>query len=231
MLKRHLSLFIALLLVLLCSNISYSAPAYGTHIPDVQKWIWGLEGNLIIDRNIDNDEGGIITNRYFLTTSFGIFSWLSLDGKIGIGNVDWARNKGDNLDYSTNFAGGYGFRIKGYEDEKWGIKSVAGFQHISVHPEPNNQGGSKNEAIVDEWQGSVVVSKDIGYFVPYIGARYGTLDLIRRTNEVNRKRIKSEKIYGIIIGLDYWLNKRTKINIESTLLDGEEVAFGISWDF
>ena len=108
---------------------------------------------------------------------------------------------------------------------------MAGFQHISVHPEPKNQGGDKNEAIIDDWQFSMVASKDIGDFVPYLGARYGTLDFIRRTNEVDRKRIKSEKNFGLIIGMDYWLDKRTKLNLEGAFLDGEEVAIGVTYDF
>ncbi|MFC1624448.1 hypothetical protein ACFL28_03970 [Candidatus Omnitrophota bacterium] len=229
--KRYTSLFIALNLILIFSKSIYAAPAYGTHMPEVNKWIAGLEGSFIIDRDLDNDEGASSNDRYFLTLSYGIFSWLSFDGKIGVGNVDWDRNAGDNLNYSTNFAGGYGFRIKGYENEEWGVKSAIGFQHISVHPDPKNQGGVKNESIIDEWQGSFVVSKDAGNFVPYMGARYGTLDFIRRTNEVDRKRITSDETFGVIVGSDYWLNERTKLNLEGTFLDGEELAIGISYDF
>ena len=218
-------------LALLFADVSYAAPVYGTHMPQKRHWIWGLEGNFIIDRNLDNDEGGTNGNRYFLNGSYGIFSWFSVDAKIGVGDIDWDRNKGDNLSYSTNFAGGYGFRIKGYESEERGIRSVVGFQHISVHPEPKNQGGDKNEAIMDEWQVSLVVSKDMGNFIPYLGTRYGTLDFIRRTNEVDRKRIKSEKNFGIIIGLDYWLDENTRLNLEGAFLDGEELAIGVSYDF
>ena len=231
MLKRGIFLFIVLNLIFLFSQISYAAPAYGTHMPKKRHWTLGAESSFIIDRNLDNDEGGTYGNRYFLTTSYGIFSWFSFDGKIGLGDVDWDRNKGDDLNYSTNFAGAYGFRIKGYEDKERGIKSVVGFQHISVHPEAKNQGGDKNEAIIDDWQLSVVASKDIKDFVPYLGARYGTLDFIRRTNDVDRKRIKSEKNFGLIFGLDYWLNERTKLNLEGGFLDGEELAIGISYDF
>lgn len=230
--KRSLILFIAVIVVLLFPEISSAAPAYGTHMPEAHRWTGGLEGDFSIDRNLDNDEGATDGNRYFLTVSYGIFSWLSFDGKIGLGNVSWDRTKGnDDISYSTDFAGGYGFRIRGYEIEEWGIKSVVGFQHISVHPDARNQGGSKNETIIDEWQGSIVVSKDIGDFVPYLGARYGTLDFIKWTNEINRKRIKSEENIGVIIGLDYWLNERTKLNLEGTFFDGEELAIGISYDF
>jgi len=218
-------------LIVSFAEVCHAAPAYGTHMPEKEHWTCGLEGNLIIDRNLDNDEGATNGSRYFLTCSYGVFSWLSFDGKVGVGDVDWDRNKGEDLNYTTNFAGAYGFRIRWYESKERGIKSVAGFQHISVHPEPRNQGGDKNEAIIDDWQFSMVASKDIGDFVPYLGTRYGTLDFIRRTNEVDRKRIKSEKTFGLITGLDYWLNKRTKLNLEGAFLDGEEVAIGVTYDF
>ncbi len=232
MFYRAIFLIIMLKLVLFMSGEVFAAPAYGTHMPEKKHWTCGLEGNFIIDRNLDNDEGGTNGGRYFFTCSYGIFSWLSFDGKIGVGDVSWDRTMGSNdINYSTNFAGGYGFRIKGFENERFGIKSVAGFQHISVHPDPKNQDGNKNESIIDDWQGSALISKDIGDVVPYLGGRYGTLDFIRRTNEVDRKRIKSEKIFGLIVGLDYWLNERTKINLEGTFLDGEELAIGITRDF
>lgn len=230
--KKHIYLFIFSVLIFCFSAPSYAAPAYGTHMPEKRHWTCGLEGNAIIDRNLDNDEGGTNGNRFFLTYSYGIFSGFSFDGKIGVGDVEWARTRGNSdLSYSTNFAGGYGFRVRVYENEEWGVKGVAGFQHISVHPDAKNQEVTKHEAIIDEWQGSLVISKDLGDFVPYLGARYGTLDFIKWENEASRKRIQSDKYCGVIAGLDYWLNKRTKINLEGILLDGEEAAIGISYDF
>lgn len=231
MFYRNLFLCSIFILVILFASVSYAAPAYGTHMPEGRHWISGLEGSFIIDRDLDNDEGGTNGDRYFFTLSYGVFSWLSFDGKIGVGDVDWDRTGADDLSYRTNFAGGYGFRIRGYENQEWGVKNVVGFQHISVHPEAKNQGGDKNEAIIDEWQASVIVSKDIKDLVPYLGVRYGTLDFIKKTNEMNRKRIKAEHNYGLIIGLDYWLNEELKLNLEGTFFDGEEVAVSISYDF
>jgi len=214
------------------SPLSHAAPVYGTDLPEGRHWRCGLEGDFIIDRDLDNDEGGTNGSRYFFTLSYGIFSWFSFDGKIGVGDVEWDRGaKGDDLTYSTDFAGGYGFRLKGYENEEWGIKGVAGFQHISVHPDAKNQGATKHETIIDEWQGSVVVSKDAGSVVPYVGARYGSLDFIKWENEAHRKRIQSENYYGVIVGVDYHLDERTKINLEYSFLDAEEFAIGFTYDF
>lgn len=228
--KRFSYFFIVAISIFLFSQHCYAAPAYGTHMPEDKHWIGGIECDFTIDRNLDNDQGGTEVCKYFFTLSYGLFSWLSLDGKIGAGGVKWHRSGSDSIDYDTNFAGAYGFRIKGYENKKWGVKGVVGFQHISVHPDPENQTNIKHETIIDDWQGSAIISKDIGSFVPYIGARYGSLDFIKWENEKDRKRIQSEKYYGLIVGLDYWLSDRIKINAEGNFIDGEEVALGISYD-
>jgi len=231
MLKKYLFLSVIFILIFSFSHESFSAPIYGTHMPKKKHFICGLEESIIIDRNLDNNEGAVNGRRSFFTLSYGIFPWFSFDGKIGIGDVDWERIGVENLNYSTNFSGGYGFRIKGYENKSLGIKSALGFQHISVHPGARNQNSEKNGVIIDEWQGSLVISKDFKYVTPYLGTRYGSVDFIKWVNEANRKRIKSEKEFGIIIGLDYWLDDRTKLNLEALFLDGEEVAIGISRDF
>lgn len=232
MFKQKVAVFSMLGIIFIYSHNAYSAPAYGTHMPKEHRWIWGCEGDFLLDRNLDNDMGAAAGNKLFITGSYGIFPWFSLDGKIGAGNVRWDRTNGaDNLAYSTNLAGAYGFRVKLYENKKLGIKSVGGFQHISVHPHAKNQSGDRHQVIIDEWQGSILLSKGIGRFVPYCGARYGTLDFIKWVNEHDRKRIKAEKNYGIIIGTDCRINNTTKLNFEVTFLDGEEVAAGISRDF
>ncbi len=235
MLKRYLLSVVFLFLVTsywLLVTVVHAAPSYGTHMPEEKHWTCGAEGDFVIDRDLDNEQGATEGNRYFVTASLGVFSWLSLDGKIGVGDVEWKRGSiGDDLSYSTNFAGGYGFRVRLYENEDWGIKSVAGFQHISVHPDPKNQGGIKHETIIDDWQGSLLVSKAIGDLIPYIGGRYGSLDFIKWENEKERKRINSEEYYGLILGMDYWLGESIKLNLEGTFLDGEEIAMGITCDF
>ncbi|MBU0759331.1 MAG: hypothetical protein KKC66_06720 [Candidatus Omnitrophica bacterium] len=234
MLKKYLlSVIIFSVFSLQSSAFSpaYAAPAYGTHMPEKQRWTCGLERNFIVDRNMDNDQGASSVDKYFVTCSYGIFQWLSFDGKIGVGNVDWDRASDSRLHYATDFAGGYGFRLKGPESEIWGLKSVVGFQHISVHPDARNQEGTKHETIIDEWQGSLLVSKDIGSLVPYLGARYGSVDFIKWENEHDRKRIQSEKYYGVIIGLDFWLSDKLKLNLEGAFADGEEYAAGFSYDF
>ena len=76
-----------------------------------------------------------------------------------------------------------------------------------------------------------MISKDIGNFVPYLGARYGTVDYIKWVNEHDRRRIKSKKMAGIVIGMDYMVAGDTRLNIEGDFVDGEELSIGISRDF
>lgn len=219
------------ILILICSRISFAAPCHGTHMPKERHWAWGLEGDFLIDRNLDNGQGGTSGNRFFLTGSYSMFKWICLDGKIGAGDVIWHNSNPGNLNYNTNFAGGYGFRIKGYENKELGIKTVIGFQHISVHPRTTAPSSDKHRVIIDDWQGSALISRDIGRFMPYVGARYSTVDFIKWVNEHDRKRIKSEKKIGVVIGLDYLIKDNMRINIEAAFIDGEEFVIGISRDF
>nr|MBU1328029.1 hypothetical protein [Candidatus Omnitrophota bacterium] len=220
-----------IILVIICFGIAYAAPCYGTHMPKEKQWILGLQGNFLIDRNLKDSHGSTSGDRYFLTSSFGVFDWICFDGKIGVGDVAWDNSNPGNLTYNTGFAGGYGFRIKGYENKNLGIKTVAGFQHISVHPRTACPASDKHRVIIDDWQGSVLISKDVGNFTPYLGARYGTVDFIRWVNDHDRKRIKSEKMCSVVIGMDYLVAKDTRLNIEGDFIDGEEVSLGISRDF
>lgn len=229
MLKKVLSFMVILAVVY--SGVSYAAPCYGTHMPKEKQWILGLQGDFLVDRNLDHDQGGTRGNKYFLTCSFGVFDWICFDGKIGAGDVVWHNADPGNLNYNTGFAGAYGFRIKGYENKDLGVKTVAGFQHISVHPRSTCPASDKHRVIIDDWQGSVLISKDIGSFVPYFGARYGTVDFIKWVNDHDRQRIKSEKKIGAVIGLDYLVSENTKLNIEGDFMDGEELSIGISRDF
>ena len=57
------------------------------------------------------------------------------------------------------------------------------------------------------------------------------MDFIKWVNEHDRRRIKSEKRWGAVVGMDYLLAKDTRLNIEGDFVDGEEVSIGISRGF
>ena len=200
-------------------------------MPKEKQWIWGLAGDFLIDRNLKADQGGTSGNRYFVTGSYGVFKWICFDGKIGVGDVCWHNSSLGNLSYNTGFAGGYGFRIKGYENKNLGLKTVACFQHISVHPHTTCPANDKHRVIIDDWQGSILISKDIENFMPYVGVRYGTVDFIKWINEHDRRRIKSKDMFGAVIGMDYLIGKSVRLNIEGDFIDGEEISIGVSRDF
>ncbi|MFA5388170.1 MAG: hypothetical protein WC312_00245 [Candidatus Omnitrophota bacterium] len=224
-------LFFVINLMVVCQAVSFAAPCYGTHMPEKKHWVWGVQADMLLDRNLDNSEGGVSGNRYFITGSYALFDWLSLDGKIGVGNVRWENSDPGNLAFDTGFAGAYGFRVKLYDDKDSGLKAVAGFQHISVHPHAASVASDNYKAIVDEWQGSLLVSRRIGRFEPYSGPRYGSLDFIKWVNDHDRQRIKSEKKVGIVAGVDYIITRNIRLNVETAFFDGEKVSLAVSRDF
>ena len=92
---REIGRGLSIIIILLFCREGYAAPAYGTHMPQKQRFTCGLEANLLMDRNLDNDEGAASGDRYFFTLFYGIFDWLSFDGKAGVGDVHWDRTNGN----------------------------------------------------------------------------------------------------------------------------------------
>jgi hypothetical protein len=128
----------------------------------------------------------------------------------------------DEISYNTNFSGAYGFRVRLFRDEIKNIRAIAGFQHISVHPDSRDVEGLENDCIVDDWQLSFLLSRDYKHISPYLGCKISRNDLIHKV-EGEGKRKKSEHLFGLFTGLDIYLNDRFRLNLEGRFID--ETAF------
>jgi hypothetical protein len=225
-------LFSLLIFFLFTVHSLYAAPSFGTRMAPKGHWRNGVEYNCVLQRDAEHDaQGRSASNQYFLNTSYSLFEWLSFDFKLGMGDANWKDGEYGDIYFSPAFAGGYGFRVKCYENKDYGLRLVAGFQHISVHPKTAHL-NSRVNMIVDDWQWSALVSKDIGKFTPYVGARYSRCDLIRRLGDWgDRKCIKPKNIAGIIIGNDFKFNDQTSLNTEVRLINDLSFSVGISTDF
>lgn len=224
-------IFVILIFDICIFNFSYAAPCYGTRLPEKNKFSTGVESYTIFKRYLRDDYGKLRSSQYFLLLSYGVFDWLSIDLKGGAGNIRQSPLYGDSARYPTGFAGGYGFRLKFYDDKK--IKMVFGFQHISVHPQSKHIGSVKNSAILDDWQGSLLVSYDFNRFSPYLGTKYSRADYIHKADGEDKKHIKSDrtKSVGLIVGLNLSLTEKSWINIEGQFLDSEALAFSLNYGF
>ncbi len=218
------------MLVFLSQNC-LAAPCYGPRMPAKNRWILGYESDFIFKRKLADNYGTMRSFQHFFTMSVGIFDWLSLDGKLGIGDVKTWAGDYPAVKYDYGFSGAYGFRIKVLDDQKHGLTGILGFQHISVHPPGKNIDDNKNQCIVDDWQASVLISKKIKDFGPYLGLKVSECDLIHRLNETGRKRRKSELAPGLFVGADYYIKDRIKLNIEARFLDETAVSGGASYIF
>ncbi|MDD4939322.1 MAG: hypothetical protein PHE18_00935 [Candidatus Omnitrophica bacterium] len=199
-------------------------------MPAKKQFFSGVQTHTIFKRYLEGEYGKVRSFQNFLLLSYGIYDWLSIDLKGGAGNIKQRPTNSDEVDYSTGFAGGYGFRVKIFDRDK--IKSVFGFQHISVHPESTDLGGTKHGAVLDDWQVSLLFSREFTKITPYIGARWSRVDYIHWIEE-DRKRAMSDltKSAGLILGFDMPLTNNTWANLEGGLLDGEEVSFSFNIKF
>jgi len=231
MFKNKISILIIItMFILLPLKEANSSPCYGTHMPKEKKFIVGIQNHTIFKRYLEDDFGKLRSLQNFILLSYGLSDWFSLDLKGGAGYIKQHPLSNDELDYSTGFAGGYGFRIKFYDKEK--IKMVLGFQHISVHPKSSSQDNQKNQAILDDWQGSFLLSYDFKRISPYLGTKLSRMDYIHK-QEGARKRKMSDltKSMGLVLGMDFNIDKRSYLNLEAQLLDVEALAVSINYDF
>jgi len=179
---------------------------------------------------LEDEFGELRSTQHFFQICYGVFDWLSIDLKGGAGNIKQHPINSDEIDYNSSFAGGYGFRIKLLDKDR--IKTIFGFQHISVHPRKTTFGNVKNEAVLDDWQSSLLVSYDFAKYTPYLGLKWSRVDYIHWVDE-NRKRKMSDltKDLGIICGLDLPLTENTWLNLEGQLLDGQAFSFAVNFKF
>ena len=222
-----------LLCFLICfclANLSYAAPCYGPKMPEERHFFAGLQTYAVFKRSLEKDYGKMRSLQDFFLLSYGVFDWLSIDLKGGAGNIRQRPQAGSDINYPTFLGGGYGFRVRLYNSQK--SKVIFGFQHISVHPYSVYVDGTKHKVVLDDWQFSLLVSRDLSMVTPYIGTRWSRMDNIHWTNGT-RKLEKSDlgKSVGLIIGADIPLSKKVWFNIEGQLLDVTAAAGSLNFAF
>ncbi len=223
-------ILIAALILALSSMNAMAIPSEGNFLPAKQKTIWGFQFNKIFLRDFNKVEGKATTKQYFLKASYALTERFFLDGKIGLGSISFKRNDGTDLDFSTGFAGGYGFRYLVYKNEQSMWKSIVGFQHISCHPLKDTVDDVNHRIIWDEWQGTWLFIKAWEKADFYFGPQYSTAQLKYKVDDL-RRRLKVEDSWGLLFGGDYRFMKKTSINVEIRVLDEWAVNTGICYKF
>ncbi|MBU1125033.1 MAG: hypothetical protein KKC84_03330 [Candidatus Omnitrophica bacterium] len=211
-------------------SLSFAAPCYGTRLPEKNKFVAGTQTYSILSRYLEQEKGKIRSTQHFVLVSYGVFDWFAIDLKGGAGNIKQHPAGSDEVDYASNFAGGYGYRIQLYDRQP--LKMVFGFQHISVHPQSTHLGDDKHRAILDDWQYSLLASYDTGMCTPYLGTRWSRVDYIHWTLD-KRKRVMSDltKSIGLVAGIDILCGNKLWINFEGQFIDSESVALSLNYSF
>ncbi len=210
----------------------FPAPCYGTKMPEKNKFFIGFETNNIFKRYLEGEYGKTRSLQHHFLLSYGLRDWVSIDLKVGTGLIKQRPVTSSEIDYPSFFSGGYGFRVKLYEEPGHRIRIVSGFQHVSVHPEKIHLEGQENTAILDDWQLSFLVSKDFARLTPYFGAKWSRLDYIHRIGEDRKRRMSDlTKSVGAIFGMDFSLNDKTYLNLETHFFDEESFSLGLLYKF
>lgn len=226
----HSFKILLLFLLMRIPNSLYAAPCYGPNMPEKGKWELGTEINILFERELEKDYGEFEGNQYFFTFAYGLMDWFSIDGKLGSGNITQKPEGQDEIKYNINFSGAYGFRIRAFENEAKKIRVIAGFQHISVHPNHRDVDGEDNDCLTDDWQISFLLSKDFKPISPYLGFKISRHDLVHKAAG-ERKRKKSDDSFGLFIGLDAYLNDRLRLNLEGRFIDETALSTALIYKF
>lgn len=217
-------------LMFLFTSNAYSAPCYGTKLPKQKNFFVGVQNHTIFKRYLENEFGKIRSTQNFLLLSYGVFDWFSIDLKGGAGSIKQHPLGSDENDFPSSFNGGYGFRLRVWENES--TKMVFGFQHISVHPKKIHLENIEYTAILDGWQFSLLTSRDFKKITPYIGTVWSRVDYIRWVEEDRKRRMSDlTKSIGLVFGFDLPLTEKIWINLEGRAFDGESAAFSVNYAF
>jgi hypothetical protein len=213
------------------SSSAVAAPAYGTKMPQAKQIFWGFQTYSILSRDLNKDHGDLKSQQEHVLLSYGVTEWFTLDLKASLGTIESDPYIGSNIKYKTPvWGGGYGFRIRLLDRGPW--KAVGGFQHISIHPKTVKANGEKHNAILDDWQGSALVSYTLKKFTPYTGFRYGTTDYIHRIdNDADRVYSPESRRVDAVLGLDIPVSEKVWINLEGAAGAGEAVAASVNFHF
>ncbi|NLE65227.1 MAG: hypothetical protein GX606_04865 [Elusimicrobia bacterium] len=219
--------FLSVPFLFFCSLV-LASPTYGPTMPTPKQAFWGLQHYSVLGRTLDNDLGKIESRQNFLTLSYGIREWLSLDLKWSL-HSRFRNQEGPSGEVEFEdpvWGGGYGARVRVFEDGPW--KGIVGFHHTSIHPRTLKANGVKRNGIWEDWQVSGSLSYEWGHFVPYAGLLWSTADeIIRIDKERNRIKSDPDRNWGVLTGLNILLTPRTFLNLEVDWRDDAAVACGL----
>jgi len=225
-------IFLCFLIYFCITNYCYAAPCIGTRMPQENQFFAGFQSHSVLNRYLADGYGKMRSLQEFFLISYGIFDWLSLDAKGGAGYIKRHPVGADEIDYSAYLGGGYGLRLQLYNNEQ--TKVIFGFQHVSVHPHKIHVNGIKNKAVLDDWQFSLLASRNFSMFTPYIGTKWSRMDYINWLNG-ERSRIKSDltRDVGLVFGVDLPMSFDEKmwLNIEGQFFDVEAFAVSLNSEF
>lgn len=228
--------FLGCIVVLLVwSSAVYAEPLEGTIMPPRGHWKMGFQYNQIMNQDMAYLKGDVDSQQAFYTLQYGLWDFVTLDFKLGVGDLNYHRDGQGDLDFhKTHFAGGYGFRVKLYDEatvEPSALRWIVGAHHISVHPHSyHDDQNVKQEIIWDGWQLDGLVFKPMGWWTPYLGAKVKRAFLIRKIDD-ERVRMKSDVELGGAVGCDIRLPGDWFLNLEGRFGDEEAVSAGISYIF
>lgn len=154
--------------------------------------------------------------------------------RLGLSEIDIVDEVGDHIDTDTDFA--YGIGLSGilfqFEND---VKIGADISYLKFNPEVEtyswfNVENMGMELDYEEFEIALVISKEIGSFVPYCGVKHSKVEMEIPENSLTYQiEMENEDNLGVFVGFDLLVKEDSSLNLEGRFLDDQ--AFSIVFHF
>lgn len=238
---RPSRLLILVMACILCRPPELVAEPVGSPSSILKKgqWAMGLGGGAVLDRKMSGDAKALVYHGGHFR-GYGLTDGLSLYGKLGLAylEADDASIKKANSSSTTNSFGRNllsSVQLKGrlWQNAKKTWEWDGSIQYVDIRARRKG----KNEARWQEWQFATSVAKAIGRLKPYVGVKYSMVDMRFRVREngslLTQGTYDEDAPVGFFLGTDYYVGEQEDVivNVETSYLDGAEVAVSIAYTF
>ncbi|MCG2712744.1 MAG: hypothetical protein L6416_10555 [Candidatus Omnitrophica bacterium] len=154
--------------------------------------------------------------------------------RLGLSEIDIVDEEGGHIDTDTDLA--YGIGLSGILFQfANNVKIGADISYLKSNPEVKTYAWFNVENIgmeldYQEFEIALVISKEIGSFVPYCGIKHSKVEMEIPDNSLTYQiKMENEDNLGVFAGFDFLVREDSSLNLEGRFLD--EQAFSIVFHF
>lgn len=202
------------------------------------KWVMGLAGSATPERALDGGDATIYALGH--SRGYGLTDWLSVYGKIGGAYIEVddpsivrTTESSTSNSFGGNLLAGAQVKARLLASHRFNTEWDGSIQYVDMRARHKG----KNEGRWHEWQFATSVAKAFGRVKPYLGAKLSLVKFAYKVREngslIAHGDYLQDSPVGAFVGTDVYLGPQEDVvlNLESSYLDGAELAISIAYTF